>query len=289
MKENETAENRTKLNRFKFCCCCWCPILDTKNPTCSAELTWTQKPGGLMGRAESTWCQHGATSGFGCCPPRTSPPAENQTKRSPRLQLSEHSTQPCYVTTSAHRENILEPSPHWLTNTDWFLSRPLATLLAGNCFLSLQLKGRLALKLQTVPVAERGSFSSAVGRDPRITTAPLVDLWKKIKQILLGAGSDTELAWCCRPAALAEPSQPQESACAPSARGAAAVPGELGPDITRISVLWLWKAAPPNSLCQLLPHPWGNHSLVKKRDSQGDPILHLLQGCGWKQTHHCVT
>lgn len=198
-------------------------------------------PKGQMGRAESMWHQHGATSGFGCCPSRTSPPTENQTKYSPRLQLSEHSTQPCYLTTSAHRENILEPSPHWLTNTDWFLSRPLATLLAGNCFLSLQFKGRLALKLQTVPVAERGSFSSAVGRDPRITTAPLVDLWKKIKQILLGAGSDTELAWCCRPAALAEPLQPQESTCAPSARGAAAVPGELGPNITRISVLWLWR------------------------------------------------
>ena len=98
-----------------------------------------------------------------------------------------------YMTTSPHNDDILEPSPHWLTNTNWFLSRPLATLLAGNCFLSLQLKGRLALKLQTVPVAKRGSFSPAVGWDPGITAAPLVNLWKKENKSCMGEGSDAKL------------------------------------------------------------------------------------------------
>lgn len=119
-----------------------------------------------------------------------------------RVPSTEHK-RTVYVTTSPHNEDILEPSPHWLTNTNWFLSRPLATLLAGNCFLSLQLKGRLALKLQTVPVAKCGSFSPAVGWDPRITAAPLVNLWKKRKQKLHGRKALTP-SWhsACRTSAL---------------------------------------------------------------------------------------
>lgn len=113
--------------------------------------------------------------------------------REPALSLvpsTEH-RHPLYTTTSPH--GILEPPPHWLTNTNWFLSRPLATLLAGNCFLSLQLKGRLALKLQTVPMAKGGSFSPAVSWDPGITAAPLVNLWKRENRSCMGEGSDTEL------------------------------------------------------------------------------------------------
>lgn len=199
------------------------PVSDTKALLSLQKGFWTRTPGGQRGRAERAhgpsanpksptgrWSLLRSPSRLREEPNQTLPTAS--VKRScslvPSLPAQElvlsqvPSTghkQTGYVTTSPHNEDILEPSPHWLTNTNWFLSRPLATLLAGNCFLSLQLKGRLALKLQTVPVAKRGSFSPAVGWDPRITAAPLVNLWRgkkeknKENKSCMGEGSDTEL------------------------------------------------------------------------------------------------
>lgn len=68
------------------------------------------------------------------------------------------------------------PPPRSLTHAAWLLSRPLVILLARDCLLPHQLKGRLALKLECVTVAEPGAFPSAVGRDARIATAALLDL-----------------------------------------------------------------------------------------------------------------
>lgn len=51
--------------------------------------------------------------------------------------------------------------------------------MARDCLLPHQLKGRLALKLEGVPVAESGAFPPAVGRYAGISTAALLDLCKR--------------------------------------------------------------------------------------------------------------
>lgn len=48
--------------------------------------------------------------------------------------------------------------------------------MARDCLLPHQLKGRLALKLESVTVAEAGTFPLAIGRYARITAAALLDL-----------------------------------------------------------------------------------------------------------------
>lgn len=69
-----------------------------------------------------------------------------------------------------------QPPPFSLTHTAWLLSRPLVILLARDCLLPHQLKGRLALKCQCVPMMKPGAFPPAVGRDSRITAAALLNL-----------------------------------------------------------------------------------------------------------------
>lgn len=72
-----------------------------------------------------------------------------------------------------------DPPPCSLTHAAWLLSRPLVILLARDCLLPHQLKGRLALKLEGVPVAEPGAFPPAVGRYAGISAAALLDLCKR--------------------------------------------------------------------------------------------------------------
>lgn len=190
-----------------------------------------------------------------------------------------------YVTISPHKD-ISEPSPHWLTNTNWFLSRPLATLLAGNCFLSLQLKGRLALKLQTVPMAKRGSFSPAVGWDPRITAAPLVNLWKKENRSCKGkALMSSRCNTCCTSmlfgSALAKTSHP-EVACplrtVPCSGGGLAVVQKAAEMHHNTQVLPWAPRGSPNHLSQSLPPPSVNHDPAVLKRVRREHALHLLQG-----------
>lgn len=72
--------------------------------------------------------------------------------------------------------------PRSLTHAAWLLSRPLVILLACDCLLPHQLKGRLALKLECITVAKPGAFPPAVGRYARISATALLDLCKTGKE-----------------------------------------------------------------------------------------------------------
>lgn len=63
-----------------------------------------------------------------------------------------------------------------LTHAAWLLSRPLVILLARDCLLPHQLKGRLALKLERVTVVKARAFPPAIGRHAGIAAAALLDL-----------------------------------------------------------------------------------------------------------------
>lgn len=72
-------------------------------------------------------------------------------------------------------------TPKWppsrsLTHAAWLLSRPLVILLARDCLLPHQLKGRLALKLECITVAKAGAFPVAIGGYAGIPAAALLDL-----------------------------------------------------------------------------------------------------------------
>lgn len=68
------------------------------------------------------------------------------------------------------------PPPRSLTHAAWLLSRPLVILLARDCLLPHQLKGRLALELESVTVAKAGAFPPAIGRHAGVTAAALLNL-----------------------------------------------------------------------------------------------------------------
>lgn len=63
-----------------------------------------------------------------------------------------------------------------LTHAAWLLSRPLVILLARDCLLPHQLKGRLALKLECVTVAKARAFPLAIGGHAGVAAAALLDL-----------------------------------------------------------------------------------------------------------------
>ena len=79
-------------------------------------------------------------------------------------------------------ETPKRPPPRSLTHAAWLLSRPLVILLARDCLLPHQLKGRLALKLEGITVAKPGAFPPAVGRYARISATALLDLCKTGKE-----------------------------------------------------------------------------------------------------------
>jgi len=84
-----------------------------------------------------------------------------------------------------------------LTDADGDVGRPLVVVLTGYCFLSNELKSKLALKAQHVTIQETISISHSIQRGAWVPTALLVDFYRERMQPLVINKQHIPSLHCC--------------------------------------------------------------------------------------------